>query len=195
MTKANSWHTGWLNKQQLVWMCCTQASPAWYIEISSRWTTWCQWTATRWNSSTLGCQRSVLHHRGVYQLHREKVFFSSSPLYFLLSFLLNVMKLIYVCSALGTIRWGAPETFDYPALWTDKADIYSLGMTFWEIASRKVPFEDVSPPHFTIRTSPSLTFLICFLLPCFIYLDPWCFLLICMIGANRCASHPCCTKA
>ena len=66
-------------------------------------------------------------------------------------------------SALGTVRWGAPETFDYPALWTDKADIYSLGMTFWEIASRKVPFEDVSPPRFTIcmlRPSPTSVLLI-----------------------------------
>ena len=45
--------------------------------------------------------------------------------------------------AIGTVRWGAPETFDYPPQWTDKADIYSLGITFYEIASRRIPFEDV----------------------------------------------------
>ena len=51
---------------------------------------------------------------------------------------------------IGTVKWGAPETFEYPPLWTPKADIYSLGVTFYEIASRKVPFEEVivaSPPH------------------------------------------------
>ena len=73
-----------------------------------------------------------------------------------LSFYCKCSKTNLVCLALGTVRWGAPETFDYPALWTDKADIYSLGMTFWEIASRKVPFEDVSEPHCTDIPFPIL---------------------------------------
>ena len=73
-----------------------------------------------------------------------------------LSFYCKCSNTNLVCLALGTVRWGAPETFDYPALWTDKADIYSLGMTFWEIASRKVPFEDVSEPHCTHIPFPIL---------------------------------------
>ena len=144
-------------------MCCTQALPAWYIEIWSRWTTWCQWMVT-WSSwLTLACQRS--HQRRASQLSQENVFPSSSssssshllPFY---PFFLNVLKLMLVCLALGTIRWGAPETFDYPALWTDKADIYSLGMTFWEIASRKVPFEDVSEPRCPILFPILFSFLL-----------------------------------
>ena len=42
-------NTGWPSKQLLVWMYCTRACPAWFIETWSHWTTWCQWTATRWN--------------------------------------------------------------------------------------------------------------------------------------------------
>ena len=75
---------------------------------------------------------------------------------YFLSFYCKCFPTNPVCLALGTVRWGAPETFDYPALWTDKADIYSLGMTFWEIASRKVPFEDVSEPHCTHIPFPIL---------------------------------------
>lgn len=43
----------------------------------------------------------------------------------------------------GTYRWAAPETRQKKPVWTEKADIYSLGMTFFEIASREVPFADV----------------------------------------------------
>ena len=89
-------------------------------------------------------------------------FFFSPPTFY--PFFLNVLKLMLVCLALGTIRWGAPETFDYPALWTDKADIYSLGMTFWEIASRKMPFEDVSEPRCTILFPILVSFLLSLLL-------------------------------
>jgi serine/threonine protein kinase len=45
-------------------------------------------------------------------------------------------------SKVGTVRWKAPELFERRAKYTDKSDIYSLGMTFWEIASRKIPFSD-----------------------------------------------------
>ena len=89
--------------------------------------------------------------RSVLTVPREGISSSSSHL---LPFYFKCHKTNSVYLAIGTIRWGAPETFDYPALWTDKADIYSLGMTFWEIASRKVPFEDVSQHPF-----PYLSFL------------------------------------
>ena len=103
--------------------------------------------------------------RSVSTAPREGILLFFSPLFSVILPSQRYLKLIFVCLALGTIRWGAPETFDYPALWTDKADIYSLGMTFWEIASRKVPFEDVSPPHFTIRTPPPSPSLFVFSFP------------------------------
>jgi serine/threonine protein kinase len=41
------------------------------------------------------------------------------------------------------MRWSAPETFGDKPKWTPKSDIYSLGLTFYEIAARKIPFEGV----------------------------------------------------
>ncbi len=44
-------------------------------------------------------------------------------------------------SSVGTYRWSAPETLrGKSSVWTEKADIYSLGMVFYEIASREIPF-------------------------------------------------------
>jgi serine/threonine protein kinase len=44
--------------------------------------------------------------------------------------------------AIGTIRWRAPETLKSNPEWTEKADIFSLGMVFLEIVSQKMPFEN-----------------------------------------------------
>lgn len=44
-------------------------------------------------------------------------------------------------SVLGSHRWRAPEAFDEESIWTKECDIYSLGVTFWEIASQEVPFK------------------------------------------------------
>jgi len=41
----------------------------------------------------------------------------------------------------GSLLWKAPETFSIRNPYTDKADIYALGMIFWEIASCQVPYE------------------------------------------------------
>ncbi len=42
--------------------------------------------------------------------------------------------------AVGTLPWMAPELFKRKAVYTQKSNIYSLGMTFWELASRKIPY-------------------------------------------------------
>jgi serine/threonine protein kinase len=48
--------------------------------------------------------------------------------------------------AVGTVAWMAPELFERRGIYTQKSDIYSLGITFWELASRKIPFSDASNP-------------------------------------------------
>ena len=40
----------------------------------------------------------------------------------------------------GTVQWMAPELFKRRAVFTQKADIYSLGITFWELAARQIPY-------------------------------------------------------
>ena len=42
----------------------------------------------------------------------------------------------------GTVRWMAPELFKRGGKYTESSDIYALGWVFWEIAARKIPFED-----------------------------------------------------
>ncbi len=46
--------------------------------------------------------------------------------------------------SVGTIPWMAPELFSRRAVFTKKSDIYSLGITFWELASRDIPFKDAA---------------------------------------------------
>lgn len=41
----------------------------------------------------------------------------------------------------GSVRWIAPEVLRVARDPSRASDIYSLGMTFWEIATRKLPFE------------------------------------------------------
>lgn len=48
--------------------------------------------------------------------------------------------------SVGTINWMAPELFKRKAVYTQKSDIYSLGITIWELVSRKVPFSDAANP-------------------------------------------------
>ncbi len=47
----------------------------------------------------------------------------------------------------GSLRWSAPELIavddQINEVASSEADIYSLGMIFWEIASRKLPFEEI----------------------------------------------------
>lgn len=44
--------------------------------------------------------------------------------------------------AVGTVQWMAPELFRLKPTYTQKSDVYSLGITFWELASRKIPYAD-----------------------------------------------------
>ena len=44
--------------------------------------------------------------------------------------------------AKGTVLWMAPELFKRRAEITAAADIWSLGMVLWELASREIPFKD-----------------------------------------------------
>ncbi len=46
--------------------------------------------------------------------------------------------------SVGTVAWTAPELFQRKAIFTEKADIYSLGVTLWEMAARKMPFSDAA---------------------------------------------------
>eukprot|EP00026_Physarum_polycephalum_P011836 Phypoly_transcript_12081.p1 GENE.Phypoly_transcript_12081~~Phypoly_transcript_12081.p1 ORF type:complete len:316 (+),score=36.92 Phypoly_transcript_12081:191-1138(+) len=42
----------------------------------------------------------------------------------------------------GSLRWSPPEVLDYKKSWTEKSDIYSLGMVFFEMVSGQVPFQE-----------------------------------------------------
>lgn len=44
----------------------------------------------------------------------------------------------------GSIQWMAPELFQRTARKSKASDVYSFGITLWEISSRKIPFYDVS---------------------------------------------------
>jgi serine/threonine protein kinase/ankyrin repeat protein len=44
--------------------------------------------------------------------------------------------------AAGTTRWMAPELFKRNGKCSTATDVYSLGMVFWELASREIPYKD-----------------------------------------------------
>ncbi len=46
----------------------------------------------------------------------------------------------------GTLAWMAPELATSDNGCTKQSDIYSLGITFWELASREIPFKKVAKP-------------------------------------------------
>ena len=47
-------------------------------------------------------------------------------------------------ASVGTLAWMAPELFKRGARSTKATDVYSLGMIFWELVSRKMPFADAA---------------------------------------------------
>ena len=46
-----------------------------------------------------------------------------------------------------TMQWRVPELFDPEEVFTSKSDIYSLGVTLWELSSRKLPFQSTPNPY------------------------------------------------
>src|SRR5437899_2436521 len=42
--------------------------------------------------------------------------------------------------------WQAPELFSVNSKFTEKCDVYSYGVTLWELSTRRVPYEDHSLP-------------------------------------------------
>jgi len=44
------------------------------------------------------------------------------------------------CTLVSSVRWRAPETLARSPKWSEKSDIFSLGMVLFEIASREIPF-------------------------------------------------------
>ncbi|CAK5090917.1 unnamed protein product [Meloidogyne enterolobii] len=59
-------------------------------------------------------------------------------------------KNVNLCDNKGSAAWMAPEVFQGES-YTHKSDIYSLGISMWEMATRKYPFDDINEPnHVTI---------------------------------------------
>ncbi|KPJ67969.1 MAG: hypothetical protein AMJ43_00700 [Coxiella sp. DG_40] len=48
---------------------------------------------------------------------------------------------------MGTAGWIAPELFSNDPIYSEKSDIFALGMVFWEIVARKDPFEECEHPN------------------------------------------------
>ncbi|CAM4931394.1 unnamed protein product [Rotaria socialis] len=46
----------------------------------------------------------------------------------------------------GTLLWMAPELFDSESKHTKASDVYALGMCFWEVATRCIPYEGMNMP-------------------------------------------------
>ncbi len=55
---------------------------------------------------------------------------------------LNTMNNNSNGSKVGTLRWMAPEIFKQVPEYSKASDIYSLGMLFYEILDRRIPFEE-----------------------------------------------------
>lgn len=47
-------------------------------------------------------------------------------------------------SSTGTLCWMAPELFERGGKCSTASDVYALGIIFWELASRKLPFTDAA---------------------------------------------------
>jgi len=105
------------------------------------------WSLRYQLSRDIACGLSYLHSRNI--LHRDlksvNVLLNDQQRAVLCDFGLSRIKQETNCmstllGAVGTVAWMAPELFDFGTKYTKHADIYSLGMVFWEIASRAMPF-------------------------------------------------------
>ncbi|CAF1021887.1 unnamed protein product [Adineta steineri] len=52
---------------------------------------------------------------------------------------------------LGTPRWMAPELFHDHSSHTTTSDVYSLGVCFWEIATGRLPYEELTTEHYYLE--------------------------------------------
>jgi serine/threonine protein kinase len=52
---------------------------------------------------------------------------------------LGLSKAAALVTTQALVNWSAPEVLSTSPIWTEKADIYSLGMVFFEIISREFP--------------------------------------------------------
>ena len=50
----------------------------------------------------------------------------------------------------GTISWMAPELFKRGGQHSTKTDVYSYGMVLWELAARRIPYEDAADQQIAI---------------------------------------------
>lgn len=109
------------------------------------------WT-TRWNiASDITSGLSYLHSQNI--IHRDlksmNILLDQNFRAKITDFGLAKIKIVTTSTLTnvtrpGTIRWNAPELFQFSqAKETMKSDIWSLGMVFWEIASRRLPFSDI----------------------------------------------------
>lgn len=46
--------------------------------------------------------------------------------------------------SVGTVQWNAPELHKRKPAYSEKSDIYALGMVAWELAAYRIPFDGVS---------------------------------------------------
>lgn len=94
---------------------------------------------------------AYLHHKGV--LHRDlkslNVLLDDSMHARLSDFGLSRIKQTSASQSLktcstsmrGSVHWMAPELFDRDSVFSAACDVYALGMTLWELATRRAPFE------------------------------------------------------
>lgn len=46
--------------------------------------------------------------------------------------------------SLCTLRWKCPESFEQNSVWNTACDMYSVGMTLYEIETRDIPFKSAA---------------------------------------------------
>lgn len=54
---------------------------------------------------------------------------------------------------IGTLRWMAPELMDILGKYTFASDVFSYGMILWELASRKIPYENLNNAEVQVLVS------------------------------------------
>ena len=57
----------------------------------------------------------------------------------------NTSSMLQGAGIAGTVQWMAPEVFSAADLYTDKSDVFSIGVVLWEVATGEKPW-DRKPP-------------------------------------------------